>query len=66
MSEVLAIAKIHPFYVPEAQYPPDRKTIKTVQEDAKRGVETADLSSQKLLQKKDLYDLHRESICFPV
>ncbi len=66
LSEVLAIAKLHPFYVPKAQYPPDVKTIKTVQEDAKRGVEKPDLGSQKLLQKKDLYELHKDSICFPV
>ncbi|KAF3403588.1 hypothetical protein F1880_009532 [Penicillium rolfsii] len=55
LSEILAIANIHPFYVPDIKYPPEEETIKAVREQVKRNGTKVDLSSQSLLQKKDLY-----------
>lgn len=54
LAEVLAVAKVHPFYVPEIQYPPKPETVKTIREDAKNGAAKATLGSHKLLYKKDL------------
>ncbi|KAJ5380410.1 Tetracycline resistance protein TetA/multidrug resistance protein MdtG [Penicillium cataractarum] len=54
LSEVLAIANIHPFYVPKIKYPPDEETVKAVQEQVKRDAKKVNLSSQSLLQKHNL------------
>ncbi|KAJ5781213.1 hypothetical protein N7457_006373 [Penicillium paradoxum] len=53
--EVLAVAQLHPFYVPSVKYPPDAETIKRAQDQARRNVEKFDLSSQGFLYKKDLF-----------
>lgn len=57
LAEVLAVAKNHPFYVPEVNYPPDATALKKIQDCAKQKIERANLSSQKLLRKKDLFVL---------
>lgn len=54
LAEVLAVAKVHPFYVPEIQYPPKPETVKSIREEAKKGAAKATLGAQKLLCKKDL------------
>ncbi|POR38335.1 Uncharacterized protein TPAR_01456 [Tolypocladium paradoxum] len=53
--DVLAVAKIHPFYVPDIQYPPDAETIRVVRERAAKEPTKVDLRSQPLRRKKDLY-----------
>lgn len=50
LEEVLSIAKIHPFYS-NAQYPPDRDTIKILREYASV---KADLKMQPVLHKRTL------------
>ncbi|KAJ5909263.1 hypothetical protein N7495_001945 [Penicillium taxi] len=55
ISEVLAVARLHPFYIPSIKYPPDAETIKGAQEQAVRSIEKFDLSSQGFLKKKDLF-----------
>ncbi|KAJ4308141.1 hypothetical protein N0V84_012271 [Fusarium piperis] len=54
VADVLAIAKIHPFYS-DAQYPPDNDTIQTTREQAALTYKEGDLQTQPLLRKKDLY-----------
>ncbi|KAK1243183.1 hypothetical protein MKX07_003811 [Trichoderma sp. CBMAI-0711] len=58
LSEVLAIAKVHPFYVDEIQYPPGQKSIEALREKAKNQTGTANdgLSSRPIIWKKDLYN----------
>ncbi|KAK2612474.1 hypothetical protein QQS21_001578 [Conoideocrella luteorostrata] len=56
LQKVLAVAKIHPFYKPAVQYPPDLETIRTIQEQSAEEQSTsAAFKSQPLLHKKDLY-----------
>jgi hypothetical protein len=43
LAEVLAIARIHPFYLEDIKYPPDTDTIQAV-------------LRQPLLQKKSIYN----------
>lgn len=56
LSEVLAIAKVHPFYVGENQYPPDQETVRVLREEAKKEKRAAndDLTSRPIIWKKDL------------
>ena len=54
LADVLAVARIHPFYVTHVQYPPDAQTIRTARERAARELAEADLKAQPLLRKKDL------------
>ncbi|KAL6862028.1 hypothetical protein J3F83DRAFT_716848 [Trichoderma novae-zelandiae] len=58
LSEVLAIAKVHPFYVEEIQYPPDQKTVQALRGKAKNERDAAHdgLSSRPIIWKKDLYN----------
>ncbi|KAK0756455.1 hypothetical protein N5P37_011108 [Trichoderma harzianum] len=58
LGEVLAVAKIHPFYVEEIQYPPDEKTVQSVRERVAAEQEQAneDLKKWPVIWKKDLYD----------
>lgn len=60
LAEVLAVAKNHPFYVPEVDYPPDATALKKIQDCAKQEIEKANLSSAKLLRKKDLFVFRRK------
>lgn len=56
LGEVLAVAKIHPFYVEEIQYPPDEKTVQSVRERAAAEGEqkNEDLKKWPVIWKKDL------------
>lgn len=54
LAEVLAVAKIHPFYVPSVQYPPDSHRVRAIKEQVAREPTEADLRAQPLLRKKDL------------
>lgn len=60
LAEILAVAKNHPFYVPEVKYPPDATALKKIKDCAKQEIEKANLSSQKLLRKKDLFVLRQK------
>ncbi|KAH7136898.1 hypothetical protein B0J13DRAFT_597344 [Dactylonectria estremocensis] len=53
--EVLSVARIHPFYVCNVQYPPDTNTIKAALEKSAQEPTKADLRTQSLLRKRDLY-----------
>ena len=53
LADVLAVAKIHPFYS-DAQYPPDEETIQRLGEQTSLSPTPPDLKGQPLIQKKDL------------
>lgn len=55
LADVLSVAKIHPFYVTDVQYPPDPRTIQASREQAAKEPTEANLRAQPLLRKKDLY-----------
>ncbi|KAL2159648.1 hypothetical protein VTH06DRAFT_2217 [Thermothelomyces fergusii] len=55
LSEVLAVAKIHPFYNPSVQYPPDEEGIRAALELAAKEEQAPDLSRVPLTTKNDLY-----------
>lgn len=61
LSEVLAVAKLHPFYVPYIEYPPSAETVKSAREQATSDAK-ANLSSQKFLHKKGLYVTRRSKL----
>jgi hypothetical protein len=55
LSQVLAIAKIHPFYTRDAVYPPDIETVKAVCHQAAATPINADcIRDQPLLFREDL------------
>ncbi|CAI7633957.1 unnamed protein product [Penicillium glandicola] len=54
LAEVLAVAKIHPFYNPELVYPADAEMIQRLRESIDKKVKPA-LQEQPLLNKKTLY-----------
>ncbi|KAM0438456.1 hypothetical protein ACHAPT_001205 [Fusarium lateritium] len=54
VADVLAVAKIHPFYS-DSQYPPDDATILKAREQAALTYKEGDLQAQPLLRKSDLY-----------
>ncbi|KAJ5318120.1 hypothetical protein PENANT_c043G01237 [Penicillium antarcticum] len=62
LSEVLAVARRHPFYFPDIVYPPSAEDVKSAREQA-NGHEMASPSSQKLLTKKDLYKVIERLVC---
>jgi hypothetical protein len=53
LADVLAVARMHPFYR-AAQYPPDEDIIQDAREKAALKLEQPDLKSWPLLRKKDL------------
>ncbi|KAG8413869.1 hypothetical protein J3459_012489 [Metarhizium acridum] len=55
LSDVLAVAKSHPFYDRDVQYPADSETIQKLREDSREQLTRASLKLQPLLRKKDLY-----------
>jgi hypothetical protein len=57
LSEVLAVAKLHPFYAPDVQFPPTAKDVQSARERANSGT-LASVSSRNLLYKKDLSAIH--------
>ncbi|EFY84256.1 hypothetical protein MAC_09701 [Metarhizium acridum CQMa 102] len=54
LSDVLAVAKSHPFYDRDVQYPADSETIQKLREDSREQLTRASLKLQPLLRKKDL------------
>ncbi|KAL6875920.1 hypothetical protein HDV57DRAFT_502453 [Trichoderma longibrachiatum] len=58
LSEVLAIANVHPFYVAGSQYPPDQTVVQSLTKKVKneKEAENDSLSSRPLIWKKDLYN----------
>ncbi|KNG91693.1 hypothetical protein ANOM_000198 [Aspergillus nomiae NRRL 13137] len=55
LSEVLAVAKRHPFYNPDIQYPPDAKAVQQVRDWVNNHQTKVDLRSQPLLHKNNIY-----------
>jgi hypothetical protein len=56
LAEVLAIARIHPFYLEDIKYPPDTDTIQAVLEQTTKEAAALDILRQPLLQKKSIYN----------
>ncbi len=54
LAEVLAIARIHPFYVSEIRYPPGPETIRVALDQASAVSAETDLKGQPLLRKSKL------------
>jgi hypothetical protein len=54
LADVLAVARIHPFYVAGVQYPPDARTIDAARKHASKMSAEKELRTQPLLRKKDL------------
>ncbi|PNP82835.1 hypothetical protein FNYG_04066 [Fusarium nygamai] len=54
LADVLAVARMHPFYC-SSQYPPNEDTIQYAREEAASKYEQADLKLWPLLRKADLY-----------
>ena len=54
LAEILAVAKLHPFYNSQSKYPPSKKNLSAVCEEAKRHAENANLQAHPLLHKKDM------------
>jgi hypothetical protein len=54
LSDVLAVAKIHPFYNPTAEYPPDPEAIQSAVQSAQQVSTAVDLTGLPLIGKKDL------------
>lgn len=54
LKDILAVAKIHPFYAFNANYPPDASTIQTAREDASEDAAESDLKLRSPLWKSTL------------
>ncbi|KAM0233801.1 hypothetical protein ACHAP5_010279 [Fusarium lateritium] len=54
LTDVLAVAKKHPFYSP-AQFSPEDEAIRAARKEAALNTEGIDLKAQPLLRKEDLY-----------
>lgn len=54
LADILAIAKIHPFYDSTVKYPPDADTIRTAREKASEDTTELDLKSQPVLWRNTL------------
>lgn len=54
LNEILAIARIHPFYTAHVQYPPDVETIQAALDLAAADQSAPDLRSLPLTTKKDM------------
>ncbi|KAI0487214.1 hypothetical protein F4859DRAFT_247289 [Xylaria cf. heliscus] len=55
LQDILAIARIHPFYNPEREYPPDAYTIQDARKWATEQSAEEELKAFPLIWKKDLY-----------
>ncbi|KAE8349283.1 hypothetical protein BDV28DRAFT_163714 [Aspergillus coremiiformis] len=55
LPEVLAVAKIHPFYCSDVKYPPDADEVQAACEQAVKGATEVDLRTQPLLHKGTIY-----------
>jgi hypothetical protein len=55
LAQVLAVAKIHPFYTRDVVYPPDAETVKVARDQAAAAPINADcIRDQPLLFREDL------------
>jgi hypothetical protein len=54
LREVLAVAKIHPFYADQVRYPPDTKSIQAALDLAAKEQSAPELRLLPLTTKKDL------------
>lgn len=55
LAEILAVAKVHPFYS-NSPYPPNDEAICEIKQHSALHPVEADLSKQPLLFKNDLYE----------
>ncbi|KFA72015.1 hypothetical protein S40288_07661 [Stachybotrys chartarum IBT 40288] len=55
MADILAIARIHPFYDPDVLYPPDAATIRAIRELASKNPDAINFETQPFLWKSQLY-----------
>lgn len=55
LDDVISVAKVHPFYVPGIQYPPDDDTIQAARGLAAKEQRKFDLALQPILRKTELY-----------
>ncbi|OAA34629.1 hypothetical protein NOR_08387 [Metarhizium rileyi] len=55
LDNVLAVAKVHPFYNKDVHYPPDSDTIESIRIQSSERSTSASIKSHPLLRKKDLY-----------
>ncbi|KXG51202.1 uncharacterized protein PGRI_067740 [Penicillium griseofulvum] len=55
LSEVIRVAKIHPFYNADQKYPPDAEAIHKALQSSPTKPEQTDLDLQPLLKKNDIY-----------
>jgi hypothetical protein len=65
LEDVICVAKIHPFYAAGVQYPPSCETIQAAREAAANGPAKADLASQPIIGKNDLYAFSNSSVAVP-
>lgn len=56
LDDVLAIAKSHPFYVSQIQYPPNRKAVRVILQEAAAKQPKQELCHFQLTTKKELCD----------
>lgn len=54
LAQVLAVAKVHPFYNSQIKYPPNGNILDAISEAAKQNPGDADLRLQPLARKGDL------------
>jgi hypothetical protein len=54
LTDVLSIAKIHPFYAFDVKYPPDADTIRAARERASEDKVELNLKSQPVLRRSSL------------
>jgi hypothetical protein len=54
LADILAIAKIHPFYASDVKYPPDADTIQMVRERLSQGNVETNLTTQAVLWRSTL------------
>ena len=56
LADILAIARIHPFYVLDVKYPPDADTIHAARERASQTMAESNLKAQPFLWKSTLWE----------
>lgn len=56
LSQVLAVAKVHPFYSPDVEYPPSPEEVREIVKQTRN--EDVDLTRIPLVTKEKLYAFH--------
>lgn len=54
LAQILAVAKVHPFYNSQSKHPPNENILDAVTKAAKRAPENADFHLQPLARKGNL------------